>query len=53
MAFLPKVEICLWIEDERVEEVLRLVVEVGRTGRMGDGKVFVLPAMPTDVALNF
>lgn len=53
MAFLPKVEICLWVEDQRVEEVLRRVVEVGRTGRMGDGKVFVLPAFPADTALNF
>ena len=53
MAFLPKVEICLWVEDQRVEEVLRRVVEVGRTGRMGDGKVFVLPAVPADAELNF
>jgi nitrogen regulatory protein P-II 1 len=44
MAYLPKVEITLWVEDPHVEEVLRLVVEVARTGRMGDGKIFVLPA---------
>jgi nitrogen regulatory protein PII len=44
LAFLPKVEITLWVEDPRVEEVLRTVVEVARTGRMGDGKIFVLPA---------
>lgn len=53
MAFLPKVEICLWVDDQRVEEVLRTVVEVGRTGRMGDGKVFVLPAIQSNSELNF
>jgi len=44
LAFLPKVEITLWVDDLRVEEVVRTVVEVARTGRMGDGKIFVLPA---------
>ena len=43
-AFLPKVEIQLWVEDARVDEVIDRIVEVARTGRMGDGKIFVLPA---------
>ena len=43
LAFLPKVEITLWVDDSRVEEVLRKIVEVARTGRMGDGKIFVVP----------
>lgn len=43
-AFLPKVEICLWVDDSRVEEIVRKIVELARTGRMGDGKIFVLPA---------
>ena len=42
-AFLPKVEISMWVDDARVDEIVRRVVEVGRTGRMGDGKIFVLP----------
>lgn len=42
-AFLPKVEITLYIEDSRVEEVLQKLIAVSRTGRMGDGKIFVLP----------
>ena len=41
-AYLPKVEITLWVDDFRVEEVARTIVEAARTGRMGDGKVFVL-----------
>lgn len=43
LAFLPKVEITLWVDDGRVEEILRKIVEVARTGRMGDGKIFVVP----------
>lgn len=43
LAFLPKVEISLWVDDTRVEETLRKIVEVARTGRMGDGKIFVMP----------
>jgi nitrogen regulatory protein P-II 1 len=43
-AFLPKVEIQLWVDDARVDEVVDRIVEVARTGRMGDGKIFVLPA---------
>jgi nitrogen regulatory protein PII len=46
LAFLPKVEITLWVDDRRVEDVIRTIVEVARTGRMGDGKIFVLPATP-------
>lgn len=41
--FLPKVEIQMWVDDFRVEEVIRRVTEVARSGRMGDGKVMVLP----------
>jgi len=43
-AFLPKVEISMWVEDHRIDEVVDRVVAVARTGRMGDGKVFVMPA---------
>ena len=44
LAFLPKVEIQLWVDDSRVDEVVERIVQVARTGRMGDGKIFVLPA---------
>lgn len=43
-AFLPKVMITLLVEDSRAEELARKVVEVARTGRMGDGKIFISPA---------
>ena len=44
LAFLPKIEIQLWVEDARVAEVVERITAVARTGRMGDGKIFVLPA---------
>ncbi len=44
LAFLPKVEINLWVDDARAEEILQRIVEIARTGRMGDGKIFMLPA---------
>ena len=43
LAFLPKVEVAMYVDDARVEETIRRIVEVARTGRMGDGKIFVLP----------
>ena len=45
LAFLPKVEIQRWVDDARVDEVIERVLEVARTGRMGDGKVFVMPVI--------
>ena len=53
MAFLPKVQICVWVDDAQVEEVVRKIVEVGRTGRMGDGKVFVLPVIDPTATVEF
>ncbi len=43
-AFLPKVEITLWVDDARSEETIRKITDIARTGRMGDGKIIVLPA---------
>jgi len=52
-AFLPKVEIDLWVDDVRYEETLRKIVEAARTGRMGDGKIFVLPAAQVVREISF
>jgi nitrogen regulatory protein P-II 1 len=43
LAFLPKVEIEAWVDDARVAEVVERITQVAHTGRMGDGKIFVLP----------
>ncbi|HXG12912.1 MAG TPA: P-II family nitrogen regulator [Gemmataceae bacterium] len=43
MAFLPKVEISVCVSDEKWEEVADRIVRAARTGRIGDGKIFVVP----------
>jgi nitrogen regulatory protein PII len=53
LAFLPKVEINFWVDDARSEEVIRKIVEVARTGRMGDGKILVVPCAPKARAIDF
>lgn len=44
LAYLPKVQLTLWVKDEHAEAVVRAIVSAARTGRMGDGKIFVVPA---------
>jgi nitrogen regulatory protein PII len=43
MAFLPKVEITVCVGNDRAEVVEDRIVKAARTGRIGDGKVFVVP----------
>ena len=43
LAFLPKVEIIVCVNDNRVDEVSERITSIARTGRMGDGKIFVEP----------
>ncbi len=38
---LPKVKLEMVVSDQRSEEVIRTLVAAARTGKIGDGKVFV------------
>ena len=40
IAFLPKVEITITVEDSQLEEVTEIILKGSRTGRIGDAKVF-------------
>ena len=40
--FLPKIKIELVIPDERLEEAINIITKVANTGKIGDGKIFVL-----------
>ncbi|HEV3258457.1 MAG TPA: P-II family nitrogen regulator [Gemmataceae bacterium] len=42
LAFLPKVEISVWVSDDRAAQVADRISRAARTGRIGDGKIFVL-----------
>jgi nitrogen regulatory protein PII len=52
LAYLPKVEISVWVADEKADLVADRIVRTARTGRMGDGKVFALN-MSWDQVLEF
>lgn len=41
--FVPKVKIEIIAEDERVQEVIETIIASAKTGKIGDGKIFVLP----------
>lgn len=41
--FLPKVKLELAVTDEALERVLEAIVNTARTGKIGDGKIFVGP----------
>ena len=39
--FLPKVKLELAVDDEQVDQVVEAIIETARTGKIGDGKIFV------------
>lgn len=41
--FLPKTMIETVVEDEQADAALEAIVKAAKTGKIGDGKVFVLP----------
>lgn len=41
--FLPKVKLEIIVKDELVPQVVETILKAAKTGRIGDGKIFVLP----------
>ncbi len=41
--FLPKVKFEIVISEDRVAKAVDVIVQAAKTGKIGDGKVFVLP----------
>ena len=41
--FLPKIKIEIVTSDEMADKVVQAIVQAANTGRIGDGKIFVLP----------
>src|ERR1051325_8832987 len=41
--FLPKVKLEIIVADDKVTQVVETIEKAARTGRIGDGKIFVLP----------
>jgi nitrogen regulatory protein P-II 1 len=42
--FVPKVQIEVMAEDEDVQAIVDTILKAARTGKIGDGKVWVVPA---------
>ena len=43
VSLLPKMSIDTVVPDHMVDEVVKAIVQAGRTGEVGDGRVFILP----------
>jgi len=41
--FLPKIRVEMVIPDSMVDDVIEAIVKAARTGKIGDGKIFVTP----------
>jgi nitrogen regulatory protein P-II 1 len=41
--FLPKVKLEILVADEKVKSVTETITAAASTGRIGDGKIFILP----------
>ncbi|MCF8053030.1 MAG: P-II family nitrogen regulator [Desulfobacterales bacterium] len=41
--FIPKVKIEIVVDAERADQVVEAILESAKTGKIGDGKIFVLP----------
>jgi len=39
--FLPKIQLSVLVADDRVTPIVEAIVEAARTGRIGDGKIFI------------
>ena len=40
---LPKTKIEMVVQDSMVDEVIKAMIEISRTGEIGDGKIFTYP----------
>jgi len=45
--FLPKIKMEIVITDNQVEDVITTIMEAAQTGRIGDGKIFVIDLQET------
>ena len=45
--FLPKIKMEVVITDNQVEDVITAIMEAAQTGRIGDGKIFVIDLQET------
>ena len=43
MGLVPKRMLMMYVGDQQVDAVVKMITEIAQTGKMGDGKIAVLP----------
>lgn len=41
--FVPKIKVEIVMDDEQVDQAIEAIIRTARTGKFGDGKIFVMP----------
>ena len=41
--FIPKVKVEIVVDDEQTEQIIETILGTVKTGKIGDGKIFVMP----------
>ena len=41
--FVPKIQLSLVVDDKLVEKAIDVIVDASATGKIGDGKIFIIP----------
>jgi nitrogen regulatory protein P-II 1 len=44
---LPKIQIDIVVRDEHLDNLITTITEAARTGKIGDGKIFIMPVEKT------
>jgi nitrogen regulatory protein P-II 1 len=44
-SFVPKVELTVFVEQQHAQAAIKAIVGQARTGRIGDGKILVIPCL--------
>ena len=47
VSLLPKMQIEIVVQDSITDDVVKAIISAARTGEVGDGRIFVLPASET------
>jgi nitrogen regulatory protein P-II 1 len=47
LTLLPKVMIEIAIDDNKVDDIVKIIGETARTGEIGDGRIFIFPIEET------
>lgn len=43
LEFVPKVKIELICADDMAEKAIKIIIDIAKTGKIGDGKIFIIP----------